>query len=83
MFCDILGEYLEKVIEVLWVGKQDRQRRLDFTLLWIVSFVCLFIYLLILRFIYYEYAVAVFRHTRRGHQISLQMVVSHHVVAGN
>lgn len=52
MFCDILGEYLEKVIEVLWVGKQDRQRRLDFTLLWIVSFVCLFIYLLILRFIY-------------------------------
>jgi hypothetical protein len=30
-----------------------------------------------------EYTVAVFRHTRRGHQISLQMVVSHHVVAGN
>ena len=29
-----------------------------------------------------NYAVAVFRHTRRGHQISLQMVVSHHVVAG-
>jgi hypothetical protein len=29
-----------------------------------------------------EYTVAVFRHTRRGHQISLQMVVSHHVVAG-
>jgi hypothetical protein len=29
------------------------------------------------------YAVAVFRHTRRGHQIPLQMVVSHHVVAGN
>ena len=25
---------------------------------------------------------AVFRHTRRGHQYSLQMVVSHHVVAG-
>jgi hypothetical protein len=24
----------------------------------------------------------VFRHSRRGHQISLQMVVSHHVVAG-
>jgi len=34
-------------------------------------------------FIVYEYRVAVFRHTRRGHQISLQMVVSHHVVAGN
>ena len=29
-----------------------------------------------------EYTVAVFRHTRRGHQISLQMTVSHHVVAG-
>jgi phage shock protein PspC (stress-responsive transcriptional regulator) len=28
-----------------------------------------------------KYTVAVFRHTRRGHQISLQMVVSHHVVA--
>ena len=27
-------------------------------------------------------SVAVFRHTRRGHQISLRMVVSHHVVAG-
>jgi hypothetical protein len=39
------------------------------------------------RFIYLfyvcEYTVAVFRHTRRGHQILLQMVVSHHVVAGN
>jgi hypothetical protein len=31
----------------------------------------------------YEYTVAVFRHTRRGHHIPLQMVVSHHVVAGN
>jgi len=29
-----------------------------------------------------KYTVAVFRHTRRGHQIPLQMVVSHHVVAG-
>jgi hypothetical protein len=29
-----------------------------------------------------KYTVAVFRHTRRGHQISLQMVVSLHVVAG-
>ena len=34
-------------------------------------------------FYVYEYTVAVFRHTRRGHQILLQMVVSHHVVAGN
>jgi hypothetical protein len=30
----------------------------------------------------YEYTVPVFGHTRRGHQIPLQMVVSHHVVAG-
>jgi len=34
-------------------------------------------------FIIDKYTVAVFRHTRRGHQIPLQMVVSHHVVAGN
>jgi hypothetical protein len=38
-----------------------------------------FIYL----FYVYEYTVAVFRHTRRGHKIPIQMVVSHHVVAGN
>ena len=37
------------------------------------------IYLLYL----YDYAVVVFRHTRKGRQIPLQMVVSHHVVAGN
>jgi hypothetical protein len=30
-----------------------------------------------------KYIVAVFRHTRKGHWISLQVVVSHHVVAGN
>jgi hypothetical protein len=35
------------------------------------------IYLLIIC----KYTVAVFRHTRRGSQILLQMVVSHHVVA--
>jgi hypothetical protein len=29
-----------------------------------------------------KYTVTVFRHSRRGHQISLWMVVSHHVVAG-
>jgi hypothetical protein len=34
-------------------------------------------------FYLYDYTVAVFRHTRRGRQILLQMVVSHHVVAGN
>jgi hypothetical protein len=40
-----------------------------------------------LRFIYlfyvYEYTIALFRHTRRGYQTPLEMVVSHHVVAGN
>ena len=30
-----------------------------------------------------KYTVAVLKHTRRGHQILLQKVVSHHVVAGN
>jgi hypothetical protein len=29
-----------------------------------------------------KYTLAVFRHTRRGHQISLWMVVSHHVLLG-
>jgi hypothetical protein len=33
-------------------------------------------------FIICKYTIDVFRHTRRGHQISLQMVVSNHVVAG-
>jgi hypothetical protein len=35
------------------------------------------------RFIYYEHTVTDFRHTIGGHQFLLQMVVSHHVVAGN
>jgi hypothetical protein len=34
-------------------------------------------------FYLYKYTVAVFRQTRRGHGIPLQMVVSHHMVAGN
>jgi hypothetical protein len=33
-------------------------------------------------FIICKYTIAVFRHSRRGHQISLRMVVSHHVIAG-
>jgi hypothetical protein len=32
--------------------------------------------------IIHKYTVAVFTHTRRGRQISLRVVVSHHVVAG-
>jgi hypothetical protein len=41
------------------------------------------IFLKIYLFIICKYSVAVFRHTRKGYQISLWMVVSHHVVAGN
>jgi hypothetical protein len=40
------------------------------------------IFLKIYLFIICKYTVAVFRHSRRGRQILLQMVVSHHVVAG-
>jgi hypothetical protein len=43
-----------------------------------LSFFFLKIYLLIIC----KYTVAVFRHTRRGSQVLLWMVVSHHVVAG-
>jgi hypothetical protein len=38
-------------------------------------------FLKIYLFIICKYTVAVFRHTRRRSQISLRMVVSHHVVA--
>jgi hypothetical protein len=41
-----------------------------------------FFFLKIHLFIICKYTVAVLRHSRRGRQISLQMVVSHHVVAG-
>jgi hypothetical protein len=44
-----------------------------------------FIYLLCISGLFIvicKYTVAVFRHTRRGHQILLRVVVSHHVVAG-
>jgi hypothetical protein len=43
---------------------------------------CFLIFLKIYLLIICKYTVAVFRHPRRGSQISLQMVVSHHVVAG-
>ena len=39
--------------------------------------------MLVCLFYVYEYTVAVLRHTRRSHWIPLQMVVSHHVFAGN
>jgi hypothetical protein len=40
------------------------------------------LFLKIYLFIICKYTVAVFRHSRRGYQISLRMVVSHHVVTG-
>jgi hypothetical protein len=43
----------------------------------------MFLFFKIYLFIICKYTVAVFRHSRRGRQISLlQMAVSHHVVAG-
>jgi hypothetical protein len=41
-----------------------------------------FFFLKIYLFIICKYTVAVFRHSRWGRQILLQMVVNHHVVAG-
>jgi hypothetical protein len=40
------------------------------------------LFLKIYLFIICKYTVAIFRHSRRGRQILLQMIVSHHVVAG-
>jgi hypothetical protein len=50
---------------------------------WILWKIILFFFFLkIYLFIICKYTVAVFKQSRRGSQISLQMVVSHHVVAG-
>jgi hypothetical protein len=54
---------------------------------WVLSEIFLyqkiiFFFLNIYLFILSKYTVAVLRHSRRGSQISLWMVVSHHVVAG-
>jgi hypothetical protein len=46
------------------------------------AFSTLFVFLKIYLFIICKFTAAVFRHSRRGHQILLQMVVSHHVIAG-
>jgi hypothetical protein len=63
-----------------WHGTLKRRKRLHL-LEWTneLFFFFLKIYLFI---IICKYTVAVFRHSRRGRQILLQMVVSHHVVAG-
>jgi hypothetical protein len=50
---------------------------------WLVTFYFfIFYFFKIYLFIICKYTVAVFRHPRRGRQISLRVVVSHHVVAG-
>jgi hypothetical protein len=49
------------------------------------SFFCCFVLFLFFKDLFIiicKYTVAVFRHSRRGRQILLRMVVSHHVVAG-
>jgi hypothetical protein len=56
--------------------EKEKERELSVFLLFLLHFK----YYL---FNVYEYTVAVFRHTRRGHRIPLQMVESLHVVAGN
>jgi hypothetical protein len=48
----------------------------------VIIFYSFFFFFKIYLFIICKYTVAVFRHTRRGSQILLRMVVSHHVVAG-
>jgi hypothetical protein len=63
-----------------WVRLTDHCGFLSFFLFFF--FKDLFIYLFIYLFIICKYTVAVLRHSRRGSQISLRMVVSHHVVAG-
>jgi hypothetical protein len=50
--------------------------------LFLLVFFSIFFFFKIYLFIICKYTVAVFRHPRRGHQISLRMVVSYHVVAG-
>jgi hypothetical protein len=69
------GSYKQKAE---WVTRKHGVGKLK--LLISLSYRCFF--LKIYLFILCKYTVAVFRHSRRGHQISLWMVVSHHLVAG-
>jgi hypothetical protein len=62
---------------ILWCHLSERFS-LFFLLLISIGFFFQKIYL----FIICKYTVAVLRHSRRGHQISLRVVMSHHVVAG-
>jgi hypothetical protein len=83
----VVFNYMEssKLVWTTWGGGAggERNNRLDsdkdFYFFW---FFFIGFFLKVYLFIICKYTVAVFRHSRRGHQISLQMVVSHHVVAG-
>jgi hypothetical protein len=57
------------------------QIREAFYIFFFITRMCFFLKKIYL-FIISKYTVAVLRYSRRGHQISLRMVVSHHVVAG-
>jgi hypothetical protein len=60
----------------------DATRRMDPTFL-STLLVCIFLKdLFTYLFNEYKYTIAVFRHTRIGHWIPLQMVMSYHLVAG-
>jgi cell division protein FtsW (lipid II flippase) len=63
------------------MGKVICKQFSDFIIIVIINHLR-FIYLFIYLFIICKYTVAIFRYSRRESQVSLQMVVSHHVVAG-
>jgi hypothetical protein len=59
-----------------------RERQPTYTVLFLFFLQVSFFFKKNLFIIISKHTVAVFRHTRRGCQISLRMVVSHHVVSG-
>ena len=59
-----------------------QQGSLPFSLSLFLSFLSFFLSFSLFYMHTHTHTVAVFWHTRRGSQISLQMVVSHHVIAG-
>jgi hypothetical protein len=79
-----MDEWMDSSRSGTW--KQELKQRSWRTLLvlhGLLSLFSSFFFFKIHLFYVYEYTVAVSRHTKRGHWIPLQMVVSHLVVAGN
>ena len=65
------------------VEAQEKVLKIAFlNMIGVLFFFLLFFLKKIYLFTICKYTAAVFRHSRRGRQILLQMVVSHHVVAG-